>query len=346
MQIIKKDIKHGEIALKITEQEDLWHLSHIIGKSDIIRGKTERKIRIGSDENAKVVRKQVYLVLEAEKTEYEPENNSLRVLGRIKEGPDDVPLGSYHSFNIQENDIITILKQKWAKYEIDRIHEAEKPKTLSLLVVFDREDAIIAYLTGKGYKKIAEMKGDVQKKANDKKNNNDFYMEIYEKMEECTKRENVSSIIIASPAFWKEYLFAKLPDDMKKKTISATISDVNESAISELMKRPELSKMLRDNRAAQELKEIDELLSAIREDRAFYGLDDSKDKIFLGTAEKIIISETFLKKMKEKENYNEIDSLLMTAEDMNANIIIITNEEACRKLDGLGGIAGKTRWKI
>ena len=70
MQIIKKDIKHGEIALKITEQEDLWHLSHIIGKNDIIKGKTERKIKVGNDENAKVVRKQVYIVLEAEKTEY------------------------------------------------------------------------------------------------------------------------------------------------------------------------------------------------------------------------------------------------------------------------------------
>jgi len=346
MQIIKKDIKHGEIALKITEQEDLWHLSHIIGRTDIVRGKTERKIRVGSDENAKIVRKQVYLVLEAEKTEYEPENNSLRVLGKIKEGPDDVPLGSYHSFNIQENDVITIIKQKWAKYEIDRINEAEKPKTLSLLVVFDREEAIIAYLTGKGCRKIAELKGDVQKKADDKKNNSDFYKEIYEKIEECTKRENVSSIIIASPAFWKEYLYAKFSDEQKKKTISATISDVSESAISELMRRPELSKMLKDNRAAQEMKEIDELLGAIRDDRAFYGLDDSKDKIFMGTAEKIIISETFLKKMKEKENYDEIDSLLMTAEDMNADIIILTNEEACRKLDGLGGIAGKTRWKI
>jgi protein pelota len=346
MQIIKKDFKHGEVTVRITENEDLWHLSHIIEKDNIVRGKTERKIKIGNDENAKVVRKQIYLVLEIEKIEYEPENNALRLLGKIKEGPDDVSLGSYHSFNLEEGDVITIVKLKWAKYEIERLDDAEKPKTLSLLVIFDRENAIISYLTAKGYKKILELKGDVQKKADDEKKSHDFYKEISDKIEEYDKRENIYSVIIASPAFWKDYLLVKLPDAVRKKTVTATVSDVSESAINELMKRPELTKALENHRTANELREIDELLKCIKEDRAFYGIDDAKDKIFLGSAEKVIVSENFLKKMKEKESYSELDSLLMTAEDMNAKIIILTNEESCKKLDSLGGIAGTTRWKI
>lgn len=346
MQIIKKDLKHGEITVKITEQEDLWHLSHVICESDIIRGKTERKIRIGNEENAKVVRKQVFLVLETEKVEYEPENNSLRVLGKIREGPEDVPIGSYHSFNLEENAIITITKQKWAKYEIERLEEAEKPKLLSLLVIFDRENAILANLTGKGYKKITELKGDVQKKADESKNSNDFYKEICEKIEEHDKREKINNIIIASPAFWKDYLLIKMNENLRKKTISATISDVSESAINELMKRPELKKLMNENRAAQELIEIDELLNGIREDKAFYGLDDSREKILMGAAEKIIVSETFLKKMKEKNEYKQVDELLMTAEDMNAKIVILSNDDSCKKMDSLGGIGGISRWSV
>jgi stalled ribosome rescue protein Dom34 len=65
MQKIKKDLQHGEITIKITEQDDLWHLSHVI----VIRynkRKTERKIRIGNEENAKVVR-QKHLVLKQKK---------------------------------------------------------------------------------------------------------------------------------------------------------------------------------------------------------------------------------------------------------------------------------------
>ncbi|MFA6073506.1 MAG: mRNA surveillance protein pelota [Candidatus Woesearchaeota archaeon] len=346
MQILKKDLKHGEITLKITEQEDLWHLSHILEKEDIVKGRTERKIKIGNDENARVIRKPVFLAIEVEKVEYEPENNSLKVLGPIKEGPDDVSLGSYHSFNLEEKESITIIKKRWAKYELDRLNDAQLPKMLSLLVLFDREDAIIATLSGKGYKKIAELKGDIQKKADIDIKKTDFYKEIYTKIEEVEKRHIINNIIIASPAFWKEYLLAKFSDDLKKKTIVATISDVSDSAINELMKRPELSKALENQRTAQELNEIEDLLKSISNDKAFYGLVDTHNKIMLGATEKVYVSETFLKKMKEKEKYREIDSLLMTAENMNAKIIILTTDEPCKKLDGLGGIAGTTRWKI
>jgi len=219
MQIIKRDLKHGEVTVKITNQEDLWHLSHVIEQTDIVKGQTERKIKIGEGENAKTVRKHIYLALETEKIEYEPENNSLRILGKIKEGPDDVSLGSYHSFNLEEKNIVTIVKNKWAKYEIDRLEQAEKPKTVSLLVLFDREDAILAFLTTKGYQKITELKGDVQKKADDEKKKSDFYKEIYDKITEYNKRENINNIILASPAFWKDYLLAKFSEELKKKTI-------------------------------------------------------------------------------------------------------------------------------
>lgn len=346
MIIIKKDIRHGEATVRITDQEDLWHLSHVIEKEDVIRGQTERKIKIGNEENAKTVRKKVYLVLEAEKIEYEPEHGSLKILGKIREGPDDIPLGSYHSFNVEKNDILTIVKEKWMKYEIERLEEAEKPKETSLLVLFDREEAIFSVLTTKGHKKIAEIKGDVQKKADDEKKKSDFYKEIYDKIEEEEKKNSFQNIIVASPAFWKDYLLEKFSETLKKKTITATISDVNDSAIDELIKRPELGKALQSHRTAQEIKEIDFLLRNIREDKAFYGLDDAKDKIYIGTAEIVLVSETFLKKMKEEEKYEEIDSLLLTAEDMNSKIVIITGEESCKKLDNLGGIAGITRWKV
>ncbi|MGV8168650.1 MAG: mRNA surveillance protein pelota [Candidatus Nanoarchaeia archaeon] len=346
MKILKKDLKHGEVSVKITDEEDLWHLSHIINPRDIIRGKTERKIKIGSDENAKSVRKTIYAVVEAEKIEYEPENKSLRILGKIKEGSEDAPLGSYHSFNLEESETITIVKEKWAGYELDRLHEAEMPKTVSLLVLFDREDAIICFLTRKGYQKVAELKGDVQKKADEEKKKGDFYKEICSKITECEKRVNVNNIIVASPAFWKDYLLAEFSEEMRKKTITATISDVSDSAINELMKRPELSKTLDTLRSAQELKEIEELMKAIKENKAFYGLEDAKEKIFSGTVEKMLVSEKFLKQNKEKEKYEEIDSLLVSAENMKAKIFIITSEEPCQKLDSLGGIAGITRWKI
>ena len=112
------------------------------------------------------------MVLEAEKTEYEPENNSLRILGKIKEGPDDVPLGSYHSFNLEEGTVLTIIKKKWAKYEIARIHAIQEangvgfdlPKAVSLHAKIAAEIATIeAIVTTQIPKRVVQVGSTVEK---------------------------------------------------------------------------------------------------------------------------------------------------------------------------------------
>ena len=345
MDIIKKDFKQGEISLRVTEEEDLWHLSHIVEPQDLVRGQTERKIKIGSEENFKVVRKKVYLKLEAEKTEYVPENNSLRILGTIKEGPDDVPLGSYHSFNVELNDVITIKKESWSNYQIKRLQEAEVPRKKSLLVVFDREEAIIGLLTNKGFQKLAELKGDVQKKADNTEGKGNFFKEIARNIEEYKERLKTERIILGSPAFWKEYVLKELLDETKKKTMTSTVSNVSENSIKELLKSPSLGKALEDDRTAREEKNIEELMKAISEDKAFYGIKEATDKINLGAAAKVIVSEKFLKDARDEGAYKETDNLLRIAESTNAEVIIITQKEPTTKIDGLGGIAGILRWK-
>ncbi len=345
MKILKRDLKHGLIVLKVTDEEDLWYLSHTIDQGDLIRGRTERKIKVGSDENAKTIRKPVHLKIKTEKTEYEPQNNSLRVLGTITEGPDDVPLGSHHSFNLETNDEISIQKEYWPKYQLKKLEEAEKEKNKILLVVFDREQAHFAALKKKGYEKLSSLKGEVQKKQLEENTNKNFYAEISKSIEEYVKRLNATKIIIASPAFWKEYLLKELPDELKKKTMPATISTGSEEGFEELLKRSELNKALEEDRAANELQAIEEVMHAIREEKACYGLKDSKEKIEMGATNKLIVSENLLKEMKEKNKYREIDSLLQTAEQTNTEIIIITSKDNTAKLDGLGGIAGVLRWK-
>lgn len=346
MDIIKKDFKQGDIKLRITQEEDLWHLSHIVEPQDIIRGQTERKIKIGSEENFKVVRKKINLTLEAEKTEYVPENNSLRILGTIKQGPDDVPLGSYHSFNIEINDIININKNTWSNYQLKRLKEATIPRKKSLLAVFDREEAIIGILTNKGFEKITEIKGDVQKKADNTTTTGNFFKELSKKIQDYKEREKAERLILGSPAFWKEYVMRELPEDIRKKTLTSTVSGVTETAIKELLKSPQLGKSLEDDRAALEEKTIDELMRAISEDKAFYGIKDATEKINIGAASKVIISENFLKNSRDEGQYRETDKLLRTAESTNAEVIIITQREPTAKIDGLGGIAGILRWKM
>lgn len=344
MDIIKQDFKTGEVTIRITDEEDLWHLSHIIQEPDLVEGQTERKIKIGTEENFKVARKKVHLKLETEKTEYVPENNTLRILGTIKQGPEDVPLGSYHSFSLEINDIIKITKE-WPNYQIKRLQESTKPRKKSIIAIFDREEAIIGILSNKGFEKITEIKGDVQKKKENTQSTNTFYKDVAKKIQEQQERTNTERIILGSPAFWKEYLLKELPENLRKKTITTTISSVDETGIKEILTNKDLGKTLEDDRLAKEEKLIEEIMIAIKEEKAFYGLEDAKEKINIASAQKIIVSENLLKKTKDKGTYKEIEELLKTGEATQAEIHIITQKETTTKIDSLGGIAGTTRWK-
>ena len=122
------DFKKGEAKLKVENSDDLWYLNQIIEKNDLIKGKTLRKIKLGHEiqRKQKTVKKAVFLIIQVEKVEFSKTSNILRISGLVKEGPEDVPLGSYHTFNIEENSIITIIKQKWLKFQIDKLREASK----------------------------------------------------------------------------------------------------------------------------------------------------------------------------------------------------------------------------
>lgn len=346
MDVLKKNLDEGIVELILDDEEDSWYLSHILSEGDHVEGVTERKIKIGREDNQRVKRKKVRLNVEVEKTEYTPSTKTLRALGRIKDGPEDIDLGSYHSFNLKKGSEITIIKDEWPSHHLRKLEEAVKPQGLVLMILLERDKAFFGLLKKKGYEKLLEMTGDVQKKRMDNHVKGDFYEEVKNKITDYNERYEPTKIILASPAFWKEYLYKQLPDYLKKKVLQAKISNVDSSSFNELIKRPEVKTALEDDRTRFEMQRVEEVLRYIEKDQACYGLEDCKEKTEIGAVEKMLVSDTFMKEKKDDDDYEEVDDLLQTIEDMNGEIIIITKDEPRRKLDGLGGIAGKLRWEV
>jgi protein pelota len=344
MKITHNDLKHGLLKIKVESADDLWHLETIIEPNDIVSGMTERKIKIGgSEEKSKISRINVFLKIKVEKIVFE---DALRISGQIIEGPEDVPRGDYHTFTIEEGTIISIEKEHWSKYALKKLEDATKDTQFYVLIVaFDREDVIFALLKNNGYEILLEIKGDVAKKGMDEKKTS-FYKEIILKMKDYDNKYLFNSIILASPAFWKEYLLKELDDDLLKKKITlAACSSVDGGTITEILKRPELKTVLEKDRSSREDLLIEELLGAISKENAAYGLDDVKSKIDSGNISVLLISENLIRKMRDEKKYSQIDLMMEQAEGLNAEIRIINSEDAARRLDGLSGIACLLRWK-
>jgi len=352
MKLIHSDLKKNIVKVKIENLDDLWYLNQIIEKSDLVKGKTLRKVKIGdeSQRRQKKEKKAVFLLIQVEKVEFSKTSNILRVSGIVKEGPEDIPLGSHHTFNIEENSILTIIKQKWLKFQIDKLKEASKATAAKILIcVHDREEAHFALMKKYGYQLLTNIKGTVTKKADIKQKETNFYKEILKQLIGYDERYNLSKIIIASPAFWKEELMKEIEDEnLKNRIILAICSSVGENAINEVIKRPETENALKQDRIAKEYKYMEELFAEIsKANLASYGLKETKNAAIAGAVKTLLITDSFIQKKRMEDKYENIENIMKIVDSTKGDILIISSEhEAGKKLDGLGGIAAILRYKL
>ena len=59
MKIIHKDLKKGELKIKVDSSQDLWYLSNIIEQDDRVSGMTERKVKLGGTEEKSKISRQL-----------------------------------------------------------------------------------------------------------------------------------------------------------------------------------------------------------------------------------------------------------------------------------------------
>jgi len=351
MKIVHQNLRKGELKIKLENLDDLWYLSQIIDRGDFVRGKTLRKIKVGEAERKQAVEKRaVTLAIEVEKVEFHKTSNILRLLGKITEAPEDVPIGSHHTFNLEINSVILIIKEKWLNYQLEKIREASITKIPKILIcILDRENVLFAKLERYGYKLLSEFEGEVAKKDVETKGIGSFYSEIIKKLKEYDDRYNFDSIIIASPAFWKEELLKELKDeDLKKKIVQATCSSADENAIKEVIKRPEVEQVLKQERYAKETKLVEELLVQIAKDKlAAYGIKEIELAAQAGAVDKLLVTDKLIQKHRQEDSYEKLDSIMRLVEQMKGSVTIITSEhEGGKKLDGLGGIGAILRYRI
>ncbi len=346
MKLLKTDLKHGFVQLRTESLDDLWLLYTVLQKDDFVSAETERKIKIGddNDRNAKTVRKKMFLKIKVIEPEFSKHTQNLRVSGTIIEGPEDISLGSHHTINVEVGTIINIEKE-WKNYEIEKLKSGERNAGKNVLIsLFDRENAVFAKLDVTGVEKIAEIKGNVAKKVDGVRGDGNFWREISNKLEELNSRFKPQHIILASPGFWRDYLQKELSDPIRKKVVFSACSDVNMASIGEVLKRPELTKTLKDDAAAKEEALMEEFLKAIHDDKAAIGMDECYDAINAGKSSKFLVSENLIMELRQNNKFSRLEELMNSAENNGCEVRLIGSKDATKQLDGIGGVGCINRW--
>ncbi len=345
MLVLKKLDKEGVMKLKPEALEDLWHLEKIIKPGDLVSGHSTRKFEAESGTDRKSVR----VGLKVEKVEFHKGFGKLRVLGTIESGSpiEYIQLGEHHSLDFGIGDNITIEKEKWMRYELDRIKEAQesikRPK-IAVLTMDEREAELFMlreYGTEEKGKVFAFGGGKYTDERKDVKNK--YFGEIHDLL----KRLDAEKIIVAGTGFEPDNFTRYISEKdqlLFKKVILKKTGWTGKSAILELVNSGAIDEVAKESRFADEAKVIENLIREISSPakKAAKGHAEVQKALEVGAVQMLMVLDTNLFNDRART-----EALLEQAEKFNSKIMIISHEnDAAAKLAAFGGVAALLRFSV
>jgi protein pelota len=342
MIILKR--QENDVKVKAQGPEDLWHLEKVISIGDLVSASTTRKYK--PEGGSKAERKPMFITVKVEKVSFHKPSGKLRILGVIESGkPEElVSFGAHHSLDVGTNDVLTITKEQWKKYELGRLREAaaaSKQPKLTLLIM-DETEAEIFTLLQYGLEEAGKIVSHISGKYTDEQK--DPRVKYYTKILDTIK--NIKhKIILAGPGFEKDNFIKFIKDkDPKfaKNILIESIGNTGKQAAYELVSKGTIDKIVQRSRFAEETKLIEDLVVKISgKGKATYGLSEVKKALDYKAVDNLILLDTLIFEKKQ-----EIEPLIEQAEKIGATVTFISHEnEISKKLEALGGIAALLRFE-
>ena len=352
MKIIEEDEKNGIVEVFPETLDDLWHLSHIVEVGDNASSKTTRRIQDTTGDKTRGdrgIKKTFYLGLDVQNIEFHLFTGKLRLTGVITRGPEDlVPLGSHHTLEVKLNTALTIKKDRWPKWAINRLNQAiEASKKLSaIIVVLEDDTATLGLMRQFGIEYYGPIKGSVSGKRIIDKNRQKNITEFYEKViDSITKFDSIQNIVIAGPGFVKNDFHDYLKDkhsDLAKISIVEPTGAGGRNGIAEVLKKGTVEKLTSENRVAQEMAAMENLLTEIGKNssKVAYGIKETKHAVNLGAVSQLLVLDTQVPK-------DDMGETMDMVENMKGEVLVISSQhDGGKQLESLGGVAALLRYEI
>jgi len=357
MKIVSYDARHGTMKLVPDDVDDLWVLYNVIRPEDTVYARTTRTIKREEEGSRPVEGKRVSMTvgLRVDKISFQSENDRLRIGGYITEAPEKYGLlGSHHTINLDLNRMLTIVKQEWPKYDLERVKRATQDRGPAIIVVaLDDDEGAVALLRQHGVSAQGEVRARLPGKLESDKREgavNQYYAALLKVLEDAwTKARGL--IAIVGPGFWKEtfarYVRDRRPEIGEGVSTIAMVSSGGIAGVEEALRSGVLSKVAERSRVIAETELVDKVMARLgQQGNVSYGLEGVGKAMSFGAVDELLVVDRFLREARDEER-RHIEDLMREAERMGGKVSLISGEhEAGRKLMGLGGIAALLRFRV
>lgn len=351
------NLKKGFVKVVPETLDDLWHLYNIINVGDEVYAYTTREIR--QDEkyarSKRGERVSVFIGVKVEKIVWDKLLGRLRIHGVICSAPEIVPTGAHHTLNVGLNSTITIVKEKWAPYHIERLETAKKTSEKPVLIVaVDDEGYAIAVTTQYGVDVKAEEHVKLPGKLEAEKREaafREYFQKVINSLRQILDVKS-SPMAIIGVGYVKndfaKFLEKEAPEIAKSVLDVKGVNNSGVAGIYEALRSGVLAKTMKNLRVAEETMVVEEIFKRLGkgEHNVAYGLEEVQKAVEFGAVETLTLADTILRESPDEKRLL-LEQLMKDVENKNGKIIVISTEhEAGAKLVSLGGIAALLRFAL
>jgi protein pelota len=222
MKILHRSIlKDGRGSVKLLPQEDddMWHLYHLLAPSDLLTASSFRKLTTtsatGSTSSSKV---RIRLCLLVSDIQYDASICMLRVKGTNQQENEFVKLGQYHTVDLVLNQSFTLEKEHWDSVYMDRLDLATDVKKTADVAALLMQPGLANLCLVTAHQTQVKQKVEVnipKKRGAASQGGHEqalqrFFAQCYDAIVRHVDFNTVKACIIASPGFLRDDFFSFL----------------------------------------------------------------------------------------------------------------------------------------
>ena len=347
-----KTLEEG-FRLRIESEDDLWALSQLCRPNSILGMLSHRRdSTTGTQEDGRAKsaeRKPMWIVLNIEKTEFQPFTDNLRAHGIIKDANFDI--GSHHTHIISPGDEVELeFPGGFIKSDLSLLKEtiSSGSRAKSALIVVENDEIILFEVTSHGIRDVSQfsMRGG-GKRINDSSGvRRDFFEKVAK--ETILVFTDDMPMVICGPGLAREQFESVLKSNgSKNQILNAATSIGGRSAANEVLADGLADAVLGEHALVSQIKAIEEGLKRISTNGAVaFGMNFISEAADSGAIETLAIDANLIRSpdIEVRENW---ESILQTTELSKGIIIQVSQEhDSAQQLLGLGGAIALLRWKM
>jgi protein pelota len=357
LKIKRFDEKHGIIELVPSSPEDLWDLHNIVEKDDIVRARTQRVVKVGSETSMTKSKLYIQLTIRVQKTSLDILSGALNISGTVESCPDDLEgtKGHFHTITVKTDVPITLAKKRFTSMQKRRLEASRHSNhSIVLIVAIDYEVATIARISSTGIVQTKELRRTPTGKAEPASRQREilsFFGNIAEVIRDFSTT-NEEKLILVGPGFAKDELATYLENEFP--TLGSRIisregaTSGTYSAINEAFRNEKIRGAIKDMRVIQETERVERFFESIAKNSRLvcYGIEQVTRAASIGATNMILIYEQ-LPLLLGASGTDQVEELIRSADSIKCDILFISSRhEAGRKLKSIGGVAAFLRFPI